>query len=69
MNFLGIIKIGINFQVGWESLVRNKFRSILTLLGIVLGIFIVVVSVSLSLSIKDFLFSEFKSYLKSQSDP
>ena len=62
MNFLGIIKIGINFQVGWESLVRNKFRSILTLLGIVLGIFIVVVSVSLSQSIKDFMISEFKTF-------
>ena len=41
----GIIsKIGINFLVGWEALLRNKFRSLLTLIGIILGIFIVVIA-------------------------
>ena len=57
--FSGIIgKIGINFLVGWEALLRNKFRSLLTLLGIILGIFIVVTTVSISGSIKTFLVSE-----------
>ena len=57
--FSGIIsKIGINFLVGWEALLRNKFRSLLTLIGIILGIFIVVTTVSISGSIKTFLVSE-----------
>lgn len=58
MNFIGLRKIGINFRVGWEALLRNKFRSLLTLLGIILGIFIVVTTVSLSGSIKTFLIAE-----------
>ena len=52
MDFIGLRKIGINFRVGWEALLRNKFRFLLTLLGIILGIFIVVTTVSLSGSIK-----------------
>ena len=58
MDFIGLRKIGINFRVGWEALLRNKFRSLLTLLGIILGIFIVVTTVSLSGSIKTFLIAE-----------
>ena len=52
MDFIGLRKIGINFRVGWEALLQNKFRFLLTLLGIILGIFIVVTTVSLSGSIK-----------------
>lgn len=52
MDFIGLRKIGINFRVGWEALLRNKFRFLLTLLGIILGIFIVVTTVSLSGNIK-----------------
>ena len=50
MDFIGLRKIGINFRVGWEALLRNKFRSLLTLLGIIF----VVTTVSLSGSIKIF---------------
>ena len=62
MNFIRLMKAGINFRVGWEAILRNKFRSLLTMLGIILGIFIVVTTVSLGGSIKSFMVSEFQNF-------
>ena len=62
MNLSNLLKVDINFQVGWQALLRNKFRTLLTMLGIILGIFIVVTTVSLGGSIESFAVSEFENF-------
>ena len=62
MNLSNLLKADINFQVGWQALLRNKFRTLLTMLGIILGIFIVVTTVSLGGSIESFAVSEFENF-------
>ena len=61
MNLSNLLKADINFLGGWEALLRNIFRTLLTMLGIILGIFIVVTTVSLGGSIESFAVSEFEN--------
>ncbi|MFH1452602.1 MAG: ABC transporter permease [Armatimonadota bacterium] len=55
MNWLLIFRLSLN------SLMRNKFRSFLTLLGIILGIAAVITMYNLGLSMEDMIKNEFSS--------
>ncbi len=53
----------VNFPTALEALNRNKFRSFLTTLGVVIGIGAVVFTVSIGRSIKTFVSNELDRFV------
>ena len=56
------MKLSDLLRMSWQSLLKRKFRTFLTVLGVVIGVISIVVMVSLGIGMKSALLEEMESY-------
>ena len=56
------MKLSDLLRMSWQSLLKRKFRTFLTVLGVVIGVISIVVMVSLGIGMKQALLEEMESY-------
>ena len=56
------MKLSDLLRMSWQSLLKRKFRTFLTVLGVVIGVISIVVMVSLGIGMKSAMLEEMESY-------